>query len=135
MPHTFLVGGQVNTNDLKEIIRLTINGKLVWFHSDTATAFSAIPSVREALESEEISRVFVGEDIRGIRIGYNPDTRLWHYLRMTNHAGEDFYVEQPTTQVFEELVSKIFDCAVASDAGLLDLIDREAVEEFLARIS
>ena len=91
--YVFLSTGKISSGDLERLIALTDSGLLRWYDCDGTYAFSARPTLRAALDDSEVSNVIIGRNLKGIRMGYNPDTKMWHYLRLQDHAGRYHYVE------------------------------------------
>ncbi len=119
MSYEFMVGDEVSVGDVKQIAALTLDGAFCWYMSDRRAAYSAEPTSRRALDDEHASDEVVGENLKGIRIGFNPSTRRWHYLRLTNGFDEVRYVEAGVTPEMQQAVDVLFDLAVASDGGLI----------------
>jgi hypothetical protein len=94
MPYEFMADDEVSVEDVKRLVSLTLDDKRA---------------------SDEI----IGANLKGMRIGFNPDTRRWHYLRLADGGGEHNYVEGEVTPEMQQAVDALFDLAAASDGGLI----------------
>lgn len=90
--HRFLDNG-ISREDISEILRLTKEGKLIWSLSDGFFAINAHPAIPDARRCQSVSDKFIGENLSGIRIGFNPELQRWHYMRLTDSKGKKWYIE------------------------------------------
>lgn len=109
--YTFLEGDKVNASDIRRLIELTTAGTLRWEHSDTACAVSAHPADQAANDSRTLAEELVGANLRGIRVGYDPSTNHWHYLRLTSHEWRQYYVEAGSPSELMELGEQLYSLA------------------------
>lgn len=119
--HQFLTSGGVAVNDVRALGLLTLDQKLVWKHvEDGAAAYAAYPSSREAADSKAASEEQIGHNLRGVRIGYDPETGKWHYLRLTDGIRNEYHLDAgKVAPDFSELVDRFFDLVVVSEEGLI----------------
>lgn len=111
MTHTFLSRGEVGREDLGKLIELTNEGLLSWGHSDNSCALNAYPVAVGAVDTRTASIEAIGDNLRGIRMGYNPSTCQWHYLRLTSHEGHPYYIEEGSPQELMELGDQLYSLA------------------------
>lgn len=118
--YRFLKNNKISIEDVKRLITLTEKGVLRWQHS-SAFALNAWPISQEANDDPVVSARIIGENLRGIRIGYNPETKLWRYLRLTDHNMNWHYVERDAPQELKNLVSRLYVIAILQVARQLDI--------------
>lgn len=107
MKHRFLADDQVSGEDIRQLIELTNDGCLRWQPSDNSYAYNAFPMTQRAADDAQVSAGTIGENLRGIRLGYDPRTREWHYLRLTSHGGNRYYVDEESGDELVDLVSQL----------------------------
>jgi len=119
--YRFLKNNKISIEDIQRIITLTEKGVLHWQHSNEATALNAWPTFQEACDDPVASARIIGENLRGIRIGYNPETKLWHYLRLTDYNKNYYYVRRNAPQELKDLVNQLYVTAILQVARQLDI--------------
>ncbi|MBI2449845.1 hypothetical protein HYV49_06160 [Candidatus Pacearchaeota archaeon] len=110
--YKFLEDGEINRSDIERLIQLTRIGILQWWLNDGYCAFSAYPNSQRLKDDEEYCKSVIGENIKGSRLGFNPDTKLWHYLRITDYNKNYHYIEEHHPQELVELVNQLYTQAV-----------------------
>ncbi len=102
--HVFLTDG-ITKDDLELLIEKTRLGFMHWEGSEGYAAFNGYPIKKNATA---IDWQDIGQNIFGVRLGYNPDTLKWHYLRIESTTSEKFYVEADSDNELKELVYQLF---------------------------
>lgn len=115
MTHRFLADGSISCEDVGRLIKLTEAGSLSWRPSKESYALNAYPAAVGAADDPLVSAEAVGENLRGIRMGYNPQTRHWHYLRLTAHGGSRCYIEEGSPAELMELGNQLFALACKAE--------------------
>jgi hypothetical protein len=108
MNHAFLVEGAISTDDVGRLIELTGDGSLRWKHSDSFNAYEAHPVAAGAANSHIASAEAIGDNLRGVRMGYDPTDQQWHYLRLTAGNGQYCYLEAGLSPELKLLVDQFY---------------------------
>lgn len=106
--YRFLAEGAITASDIKRVIELTRNGRLSWHLSDGHYAFSGNPSSQQLRDDEKVCKAIVGENLRGLRLGFHPETKLWHYFRISDGDMNHHHVERDTDEELKGLVSQLY---------------------------
>lgn len=93
MNYRFMSDGSIQEDDLLRIQALTRTGDLVWSKSDGYYAINAHPASPEARADQAVSERIIGENLKGVRIGFDPEKGEWLYMRMTSHYDVHEYIE------------------------------------------
>ena len=114
--HEFVRSGAIDEADLKQILNWTADGTLEW---GQAHNISAIGSNVGYSTTQELATKF---NLKEIQIGYHPDTKVSHYLRLTDSSGERHYVEEGSMPELLSLARRAFiigKIAVSTERGRL----------------
>ncbi len=111
-PHTFLAEDDVSLHDVIRLIQLTSAGLLRWKPQEGYAAYEGFSIFQEANDTREASEAAIGANLRGMRFGFVPSTGQWHYLRLTSHVGQQFYVEEGSPPEIMESVQNLYELVV-----------------------
>lgn len=132
--YRFIEQDKVSKEDVKKLTKLTEDGILEWHLSNGYCALSAYPYSQVLKDDEKASSEVIGENLRGSRIGFRPDNKDWHYLRLTDHNRKDHYVEKDSEKSLTELVDKLYETVVKQAANMdifakLELKPKEVIKD------
>ncbi|MDP4038594.1 MAG: hypothetical protein Q8P54_01325 [bacterium] len=95
MTYKFMADGEISKEDIERIIELTSNDLLIWKKENYMYRFSAFPA-----DSDNIDKI-IGDNICGIRMGYDPFTNDWQYLRLIPRGDEKPRSPEPRQQLIQ----------------------------------
>ncbi len=132
LPHVFLMRGEISVPDLEKLIERTNENILIWHKRSGVYSIQAFPSVRIAWDNQQASEAVVGRNIRGVRIGMDPNTRNWHFVRLSDHYQNKFYVDLTSPSELQASAQTLYQTAMLQLAKRLgiDIPDEHSLPEY-----
>lgn len=106
--HVFMQNGEITKQDIERIIELTNDSKLVWRHSNNSYAFHSDPAIDSLRQNADGLEKFLGGNLHGVRVGYNPKTKFWHYLRLLDKNEREHYVDEESLREIIEITNRLY---------------------------